>query len=139
MRIFLLGLLLCACFPVIDRAEGEGEDGEGEPAGEGEANEGEGEDRLGEGETCAFNDDCQASLRCGCVEGACVCETGVRGTGQNGIDDCVDGNDCSSSLCVENSSNGYSCSGPCVDDDDCGPQLPLCADIAFVGRICIRQ
>lgn len=50
----------------------------------------------------------------------------------------LDGNDCESSVCVEDGEGGFTCSGECVDDGDCAAKLPICADVAFVGRICIR-
>lgn len=88
---------------------------------------------------CSFNDDCPAAERCECDEATgCFCRLGARGTGVNGVDTCEDGNDCASAVCVEGN-GAYYCSGECVDGDDCGPQLPVCADIAFVGRICIRE
>lgn len=88
---------------------------------------------------CSFNDDCPAAERCECDEAeGCFCRIGARGTGANGVDTCVDGNDCASALCLEGQ-DGYYCSGECADESDCGPALPLCADIAFVGRVCIRQ
>ena len=115
-------------------------------AGGGGGEVGEGEGEVGDGgvdDGCAFNADCQASLRCGCADGACLCESGVRGAGRSGVDSCVDGNDCDTALCVEGqpASGGatFFCSGPCDVDDDCGAALPTCADIAFVGRICIRR
>ena len=116
---------------------GGGEVGEGEGEGEGEAGDG------GVDDGCAFNADCQASLRCGCADGACLCESGVRGAGRSGVDSCVDGNDCDTALCVEGQPDSggatFFCSGPCDVDDDCGAALPTCADIACVGRICIRR
>ena len=88
---------------------------------------------------CTFNRDCPADQRCGCTEAeGCACEDGVRGTGVNGVDTCTDGNDCASSLCVEGA-DAYYCSDVCTTDADCGPALPVCADIAFVGRVCIRE
>lgn len=94
----------------------------------------------GSGAPCTFNSDCPDAERCACTEAdGCACETGARGTGQSGVDTCVDGNDCETSLCVEGPGTDFICSGPCVDDSDCTGQLPVCADITFVGRICIRQ
>lgn len=92
------------------------------------------------GAECSFNRDCQLALRCECDELAgCACNPGVRGTGRNGLDPCVDGNACASALCVEGPpDSGSFCSDECVTKDDCGGKLPLCADIAFVGRVCIR-
>ena len=89
---------------------------------------------------CTFNEDCIAEERCECdIEEGCFCRLGPRGTGQSGVDTCDDGNDCETALCVEGHDDLYYCSGPCEDEDDCGPALPVCADIAFVGRICIRE
>lgn len=128
-----------------------GESGEDEGEGEGGSGaegEGEGEDVscpvdgwgvLGLGEACTFNADCGRDLRCSCSDGACVCAAGVRGCGASGVDACVDSDDCSTALCVEGQGGAFFCSGPCAVDDDCGPALPVCADIAFVGRICIRE
>jgi hypothetical protein len=127
---------LAACAPASN--EGEGEDvAEGE--GEGDACPVDGEGVLTLGEACTFNADCARDLRCECVDGACACQAGTRGCGANGVDECVDGNDCVTALCVEGSGSAFFCSGPCVTNDDCGAALPVCADIAFVGRICIRE
>jgi hypothetical protein len=92
------------------------------------------------GEECSFNRDCKAALRCECVEpDPCTCKAGTRGTGRNGIDACNDGNACASSLCVEGpTGTGSFCSDECKTSADCTGKLPLCSDIAFVGRICIR-
>lgn len=87
---------------------------------------------------CTFNSDCPLSQRCECESGVCACRTGPRGQGCAGVDACTDGNDCQSSLCAEGN-NGYFCSGPCAIDDDCGGNLPLCRDIAFIGPMCIRR
>jgi hypothetical protein len=89
---------------------------------------------------CTFNADCPADERCECdeVEG-CFCRSGVRGTGVAGVDPCTDGNDCESSLCVEGQGGTFYCSGPCVDEGDCGAQLPRCLHVTFIGRICVRQ
>lgn len=92
------------------------------------------------GEECSFNRDCKAALRCECVEpDPCTCKAGTRGAGKNGIDPCTDGNACASSLCVEGpTGTGSFCSDECNTSSDCTGKLPLCSDIAFVGRICIR-
>jgi hypothetical protein len=50
----------------------------------------------------------------------------------------VDGNDCATALCVEGNGAFY-CSGPCGSPSDCGPHLPLCSNIAFLGPVCVRQ
>jgi hypothetical protein len=63
----------------------------------------------------------------------------VRGTGKNGVDTCTDGNACASSLCVEGQAKKFYCSDECTTNASCGPALPICADIALVGRICIRD
>ena len=93
------------------------------------------------GVECAFNRGCNAALRCECSETTgCACKAGTRGTGQNGITPCADGNACSSSVCIEGPpDSGSFCSDECKTSADCKGKLPLCSDIAFVGRICIRQ
>src|SRR5690606_18007756 len=55
---------------------------------------------------CVFNSDCPADQRCECADEMCFCQVGERGTGQNGIDTCTDGNDCGSSVCVEGPASG---------------------------------
>ncbi len=96
-------------------------------------------DESNRGGACTFNRDCPADQRCGCTEAdGCACEDGARGTGVNGVDTCADGNDCASSLCVEGR-DAYYCSDVCNTNEDCGPALPVCADIAFLGRVCIRE
>lgn len=87
---------------------------------------------------CTFNADCPRDQRCSCTDGDCACADGERGTGENGVDTCETGDDCASSLCVEGADDFY-CSDACVDASDCGPALPVCEDIAFLGRICIRE
>jgi hypothetical protein len=88
---------------------------------------------------CAFNRECPATERCACdVSTGCFCETGPRGTGVNGVDPCVTGNDCASSVCVEGPGGAYVCSGECTGNADCGGKLPVCSNIAFVGKICVR-
>jgi len=93
------------------------------------------------GAVCSFNYDCQSALRCECDETTgCECKPGVRGTGRNGVDPCVDGNGCISAVCVEGpADSGFFCSDECGTSADCIGKLPLCSTIAFVGRICIRQ
>jgi hypothetical protein len=89
---------------------------------------------------CTFNRDCPETHRCECdEETGCFCCVGERGTGRNGIDPCDDGNDCASSLCVEGNGGIYYCSDECEDNDGCGPNLPACTYIAFVGQICVRD
>jgi hypothetical protein len=94
------------------------------------------------GTACSFNHDCQLTLRCECDQPTgpfCACKPGARGTGQNGVTPCVDGNACASSVCVEGPpATGSFCSDECETSDDCGGKLPLCKDITLVGRICIR-
>ncbi|MDB4993755.1 MAG: hypothetical protein JWM74_1187 [Myxococcaceae bacterium] len=92
------------------------------------------------GDTCSFNRECGKTERCECDEdaGTCVCKTGARGTGKNGVDTCTSGNDCASALCVEGRNKFY-CSDECTSNTSCGSALPVCADIAFVGRVCIRD
>jgi hypothetical protein len=99
------------------------------------------------GAECSFNDDCVAAERCECEETTgCFCRPGMRGTGESGVDECTSGNDCASAVCVEGPTDGpvvdpptFYCSGPCVTDDDCTGMLPMCLDVAFVGRICVRN
>ncbi len=93
-----------------------------------------------EGAECSFNRECQAALRCECSETAgCACRLGTRGTGRNGVDACDAGEGCRSSVCVEGPPGGGSfCSDECKTEAECTGKLPVCADIALVGRICIR-
>lgn len=93
-----------------------------------------------DGTACSFNRDCHATLRCECdVTAGCACKPGARGTGKNGIDACTSGNACASSVCVEGPPDaGSFCSDECLTSSQCTGMLPLCSDIAFVGRICIR-
>jgi hypothetical protein len=133
----------------------EGGGSTGDDAGPGETDAGEGgasdasvrdanvRDANGPGEAgveCSFNWDCQLALRCECDEiNGCACKAGARGTGQNGVDPCADGNACASALCIEGPpDSGSFCSDECVTNADCMGKLPLCKDIAFVGRVCIR-
>jgi hypothetical protein len=123
----LVALPACPAPPSDDAAEGEGE------------GEGEGEDIFGDGavgDDCSFNADCGEGLRCAC-DGPCACEVGVRGAGRLN-DACTSGNDCASAICLEGPPPSTLCTEACVDADDCGGDLPICADIAFVGRVCIR-
>lgn len=95
-----------------------------------------------QGAACVFNRECADNERCECSEeDGCFCVVGARGTGVNGVDTCTSGNECSSSLCVEGPSeeNGvFYCSDECNDDVDCPTTLPICSDIAFIGKICVR-
>ncbi len=94
----------------------------------------------GPGADCTFNRDCIAAARCACDESTgCFCEAGARGTGQNGIDPCTSGNDCTSSLCVEGPDGGSFCSDECGSAADCTGALPKCSNIDFIGMICIRN
>lgn len=88
---------------------------------------------------CVFNRECPADQRCDCVDYACSCADGARGTGSNGVDTCLTGADCASSLCVEGSGADYYCTDECVTSEDCEPALPQCLDVAFIGRICVRD
>jgi hypothetical protein len=94
---------------------------------------------AGIGDTCTFNSDCSLNTRCECEDGLCTCEWGTRGSGRSGIDICQNENHCATALCVEGHKNIFYCSGPCQNDNDCGPELPLCEKIAFLGPICIRK
>ncbi len=91
------------------------------------------------GDTCSFNRDCVIADRCECNGGTCTCKVGVRGTGQNGVDGCDSGNQCASAVCAEGNKGAYYCSGECLTPSDCKTKLPLCEDISFVGRICVRN
>jgi hypothetical protein len=90
------------------------------------------------GDPCSFNRDCRNALRCEC-DGTCACALGPRGTGQNGVDGCDSGNHCESSVCLEGPGGAFLCSDECLTPADCPPKLPRCENIAFVGRICVRQ
>ena len=88
---------------------------------------------------CAFNRECPSNERCECDEAAgCFCILGARGEGALGAA-CASGNDCQSALCLEGPGGALMCSIECSASEDCGGDLPLCADIAFVGRICVRS
>ena len=54
-------------------------------------------------------------------------------------DNCIDENNCASAVCLEDENGVFACSDECVYDNDCVARLPICADIAFVGRICVRD
>lgn len=87
---------------------------------------------------CAFNRECPESMFCdsdACEEG-CFCALGARGTGALG-DACTSGNDCASSICLEGPGDVLMCSIECTESE-CGAPLPVCTDVAFVGRICVR-
>lgn len=113
---------------------------EGSTGMEGSAPEGSGGDGGGSGKTCTFNSDCPTTERCECSEVAgCFCRTGARGTGKNGVDPCKNGQDCETALCVEGSDGLFYCSGACQTDSDCAQKLPICSNISFLGRVCIRK
>ncbi|MCB9642791.1 MAG: hypothetical protein H6728_06905 [Myxococcales bacterium] len=90
--------------------------------------------------SCGFNKDCPANERCECDEQTgCFCKVGTRGTGKNGVDTCTSGNDCESALCIEGNEASFYCSDECTTDSDCGPNLPQCLSIQFVGTVCVRK
>lgn len=96
-------------------------------------------DGAGSHAPCAFNRECPAAERCACDETAgCACELGPRGDGVRGVDACASGDDCASSVCLEGPGGAYVCSGECEGDGDCGGALPICSDVALVGKICVR-
>lgn len=136
----VLALLFAVTLAACDERAGDLPDGGAQQSADaGDDGEGPTDAGPGSGAPCTFNADCPDAERCACTEAdGCACQTGPRGAGQSGVDACVDGNDCATSLCVEGTDDFY-CSGPCVDETDCGPALPVCADIAFLGRVCIRQ
>jgi hypothetical protein len=136
MRPALLLSVLCVLLPACDVPPDDGGRRTRGDEGEGER---ESDDVFGDGavgDDCSFNADCGEGLRCAC-DGACACEVGARGTGRLN-DACVSGNDCASSVCLDGPPPSTLCTEACVDDGDCGGDLPICADIAFVGRVCIR-
>lgn len=88
---------------------------------------------------CAFNRECPGTMRCECDEATgCSCAPGDRGEGTIG-DSCATGNECASSVCLEGPGDALMCSEECAGPSDCRAPLPVCADIAFVGRICVRM
>lgn len=122
-------------------SSGAGVDGGGGDAARDAAGDARTGDGGGSGKACAFNRECPADERCECSEAAgCACKTGPRGTGKNGVDTCKDGNDCASSVCVEGPASGtaFYCSDECSSPAQCGGALPVCADIATLGKICVR-
>lgn len=94
-----------------------------------------GRDANGPGEAgaeCVFNHDCQLALRCSaCDAGYCFCEPGARGAGDNGVDACDSGDQCRSSLCVEET-----CSDACESNDDCTGKLPRCYTVPGFAKFC---
>jgi hypothetical protein len=95
--------------------------------------------------TCSFNRECPADQRCACSEtDGCACADGARGTGRSGVDTCTSGDDCASSLCIESNETQagggvFYCSDECATHDDCTGALPVCMDIVYVGRVCVRD
>ena len=148
MRILPLLLLLAACSgsdpedtsTTDDTDVSDTEDSDTNDTEDSDTEDTNVEECVSEADVCSFNSDCPTDERCGCDETTgCFCECGERGTGVNGVDTCADGNDCASSLCVEGPGGTYYCSDECADDDGCTGALPICSDIAFVGKICIRD
>lgn len=90
-------------------------------------------DAGGAGAECYFNTDCQLALRCECDESTgCSCRPGTRGAGAAGAT-CSSGNDCSSSVCIDDTT----CSRPCNTESDCPPALPQCLLVfGFPEKIC---
>ncbi len=122
-------------------SSGAGGDAAGGDAAKDSASDARAGDGGGSGKACAFNRECPADERCECSEAAgCACKTGPRGAGKNGVDTCKDGNDCASSVCVEGPASGtaFYCSDECTSAAQCGGALPVCADIATLGKICVR-
>lgn len=116
-----------------------GTDLDGGAGADGGHGDGGSENDGGSNLECTFNADCPSAERCECeLALGCLCRTGARGSGKAGVDPCVDGNDCETALCVEG--NGlYYCSGPCSSPADCGPNLPRCTYVTFLGEICVRD
>ena len=122
-----------------DAGQSDGGQGDGGQSDGGQGDGGQ-SDAGPPGAACSFNRDCRVEERCECDElTGCFCAIGERGEGVLGVTACVDGNDCASSLCLEGPNDALVCSGPCETAEDCQGETPVCADIAFVGRICIRQ
>jgi hypothetical protein len=91
---------------------------------------------AGAGADCEFNRSCKMGLRCECTAGNCACKPGARGTGRNGVDSCVNGQDCGSSICIQPAVGSY-CSDACTTSSDCGPKLPVCKLVfGFTSKIC---
>jgi hypothetical protein len=91
---------------------------------------------AGAGADCEFNRSCKMGLRCECTAGNCACKPGARGAGRNGIDSCVDGQDCGSSICIQPAVGSY-CSDECKTSSECGPKLPVCKLVfGFTSKIC---
>ena len=131
-RSFLLLFLLAFCLSVASCGEEEAPTNGTEP--------GNGDEPEDTEDPCTFNEDCIDEERCECdLHEGCFCRVGPRGEGRSGVDTCEDGNDCETALCVEGPEDVYYCSGPCSGPEDCGPALPICSNIAFLGQICIRD
>jgi len=130
--------LTVACAPSVDADAGPSSDAGAE--GDGGVRDG-GRDggATSSMDVCTFNEDCPTAERCECDEQTgCLCLRGTRGAGEVGVDTCTSGNDCATALCVEGPGGTFYCSGPCSTEAQCAGELPVCADIALVGRICIR-
>lgn len=107
-----------------------GTDGAAEAGKDGSTRDANGPGKAGT--ECVFNHDCQLALRCSaCDAGYCFCEPGARGTGKNGIDACDSGDQCASSLCVEDT-----CSDECQTKDDCTGKLPRCVSVPGYATFC---
>ncbi|MCC6872771.1 MAG: hypothetical protein IT378_00570 [Sandaracinaceae bacterium] len=90
------------------------------------------------GAPCDLNRQCASSQRCECdALLVCTCQEGPRGTGRAGVDECADGDDCASALCVEGTDR-YWCSEECVSDADCAGALPRCVPIPGFVSLCAR-
>lgn len=89
---------------------------------------------------CAFNRECPDEMFCDSddCEAGCLCKPGARGTGGLGAA-CASGNQCASSVCLEGPGDELMCSIECASSEDCADPLPSCADVAFVGQICVRS
>jgi len=83
-------------------------------------------------EPCVFNRDCPFHERCQC-RGECFCRVGIRGSGVVGVTSCTNSDDCESSLCIEGIGGNF-CSGPCMEDSECGGMFPVCS---IRGEICV--
>ena len=138
VHLVVLPLLFVACTPVVPTHDA----GVHDVVDAGQADAGTvdaGVVDAGPGAPCTFNSDCPDVTRCSCSEASgCACVVGARGTGVACVDACVTGDDCASSVCLQGPGDALVCSGPCVDNSTCHDKLPQCADVALVGRICVR-
>ena len=92
---------------------------------------------LVQGQPCVHNRQCVRGTFCD--EGATVCSEGSPGAGRTGVAPCTNGNTCTSGLCVQDASNGYTCSDACDCDQDCGGKLPKCVFVGALGIwVCAR-